>query len=335
MGLLRPAVGGARSDSYSSTTVGDVVTGATDRGLLVLADGAQTAFAAGAVAEFARFGVSWRRGAGAGLGAHVALLALLGEAPEAERRWRRQAELGCPLFRSRLAAVRERLGEAAGVSVAVDAWTLAGWLDDEALAEHLAPEMAAAPERLARAGAGLTVAVEDLAAGRSAWVELAGVDAAEAGGLLRAAAAFPGGWGPQVVPGGRWTGPVWGGVGAALGGGAPWAGDALSWDVVCGFPVPALARPALGGSLVELMQRRSEARAGAEVEGWLAAGAGRELRIIAPDAAVWRAWSGRDAAEIGVEYPLPWERNGELTAGVLACGAAAAKLALGEGPRQG
>ena len=303
----------------------------TERGLLVLADGAQAAFAAGAVAEMARAGVRWRCGAGAGLGAHVALLALLGEAAEAERRWRRQAELGCPLFRSRLAAVRERLGEAQGVAVTLDAWTFAGWLDDASLAEHLAPEMAGVPERLRGSGATLAVAVEDLGAGRSAWVELAGVDASEAGEVMHAAAAFPGGWGPRAVAGGCWAGPVWGGVGAAFGGDAPWAGDAIGWDVVCGFPVPALARPALGGSLVELMQRRSEARAGAEVERWLAAGAGRPLRIIAPGVAVWRAWSEREAAEIGVEYPLPWERNGELTAGVLACGAAAARAAIGRG----
>ncbi|HQU34751.1 MAG TPA: hypothetical protein PLB88_10570, partial [Thermoanaerobaculaceae bacterium] len=150
-----------------------------------------------------------------------------------------------------------------------------------------------------------------------------------------AAAAFPGGWGPQVVPGGRWAGPVWGGVGGALGGDAPWAEDALAWDVVCGFPVPAVARPVLGGALVELIQRRGEARAAIGVARWLQAGPGRSLRLIAPTEAAWRAWSGRDTAEIGVEYPLPWERNAELTAGVLACGAAATRLALGEGPRQG
>jgi hypothetical protein len=302
---------------------------------VVLADGAQAAFAAGAVAELARAGVTWCRGAGAGLGAHVALLALLGEAQEAERRWRRQAELGCPLLRSRLAAARERLGEAPGVSVTLDPWTLAGWLDGDSLAEHLAPEMAAAPERLARAGAGLAVAVEDLGAGRSAWVELTGFDAAHAGDLVRAAAAFPGGWGPQEVAGEQWAGRVWGGVGAALGGDAPWTGDALAWDVVCGFPVPAVARPALGGSLVELVQRRTEARGAAAVERWLDAGAGRELRLIAPTDAVWRAWSGREKAEIGVEFPLPWERNGELTAGVLACGAAAATAAIAGGLSRG
>ncbi len=62
-----------------------------ERGLLVLADGGQAAFAAGAVAELARSGAAWSCGAGAGLGAHVALLALLGEAEEGERRWLRQA----------------------------------------------------------------------------------------------------------------------------------------------------------------------------------------------------------------------------------------------------
>ncbi len=298
---------------------------ATKRGLLVLADGAQAAFAAGAVAELARAGVTWRRGAGAGLGAHVALLAVLGEAAEGERRWRRQAELGCALLRSRLAAARERLGETPGITASVDAWNFAGWLDDASLAEHLAPELAAVPERLTRAGAGLAVAVEDLGEGRSRWVDLTEVGAAEAGVLLRAAAAFPGGWPPVDVPGGRFAGPLWGGVGVGLGR-APWAGDALEWDVVCGFPVPVVARPALGGSLLELMQRRVEGAAAAGVSNWLEARGGRSVRLIAPTEAAWRAASGRAGAELGVEYPLPWERNGELTAVALACGAAAAKI---------
>lgn len=297
-----------------------------ERGLLVLADGGQAAFAAGAVAELARSGAAWSCGAGAGLGAHVALLALLGEAEEGERRWLRQAELGCPLLRSRLAAARERLGDAPGTTLTLDAWAFAGWLDDDSLAEHLAPEMAGAPERLARAGAAFSLAVEDVTLGESAWVELRGVPAAEAGDLVRAAAAFPGGWGPQRVAGERWAGPLWGGVGAALGGGAPWGGGAVAWDVVCGFPVPAVARPALGGALVELIQRRAEGAAAAGVSNWLEARGGRSARLIAPTEAAWRAAAGRAGAELGVEYPLPWERNGELTAGLLACGVAAAKI---------
>jgi hypothetical protein len=297
----------------------------TERGLLVLADGAQAAFAAGAVAELARAGVTWRRGAGAGLGAHVALLAVLGEAAEGERRWRRQAELGCPLLRSRLAAARERLGEAPGITASVDAWSVAGWLDDASLAEHLAPELAGVPERLARAGAGLAVAVEELAGGRTRWIDLTAMSAGEAGALLGAAAAFPGGWGPREVPGGRFTGPVWGGVGVGVGN-AIWVGDALAWDVVCGFPVPVVARPALGGSLLELIQRRTEGRAADGVSSLLEARGGRSLRLVVPTEAVWRASAGRAGAELGVEYPLPWERNGELTAAALACGVAAAKI---------
>ncbi len=296
------------------------------RGLLVLADGAQAAFAAGAVAELARAGATWRRGAGAGLGAHVALLAVLGEAAEGERRWRRQAELGCALLRSRLAGAQERLGETAGITASVDAWSFAGWLDDAALAEHLAPELAAVPERLSRAGAGLAVAVEDLGDGRSRWVDLTKMSAAEAGALLRATAAFPGGWPPVDVPGSRFTGSLWGGVGAGLGGDTPWAGDALAWDVVCGFPVPAATRPALGGSLLELIQRRAEGRAAAGVTGWFEARGGRSVGLVAPTEAAWRASAGRAGADLGVEYPLPWERNGELTAAVLACGASAARL---------
>jgi hypothetical protein len=135
------------------------------RGLLVLADGVHAAFAAGAVAELARRGASWERGAGAGLGAHIAVLALLDEAAEAERRWLREAALDCPMFESRLGAARRRLGDARGLTLLPDPWSLAGWLDPAGLAEHLVPEMAAAPQRLARRGATVVVAVEDLTSG--------------------------------------------------------------------------------------------------------------------------------------------------------------------------
>jgi hypothetical protein len=298
------------------------------RGLLVLADGVQAAFAAGAVAELARRGVTWGRGAGAGLGAQVALLALLGETPEAERRWLREAEHGCPLFESQIAAARRRMGDKTGVALSPDAWSMSGWLDRDGLAEHLAPEMAAVPARLARAGATLAVAVEDLVAGVGSWLDLAGLTPPQAGAVLRAAASFPAGWGPEPPDPHAPPRRLWGGVGAALQGPWPGAEDAADWDVVCGFPVPAVARPALGGALLELVQRRSECAAARAVGGWRSGRARGSTRILAPSAAAWREWAERDTAELGVEYPLPWERNAALTSGLVGFGAFAAREAI-------
>jgi predicted acylesterase/phospholipase RssA len=302
--------------------------GATGQGLLVLADGVQAAFAAGVVAELARAGTSWERGAGGGLGAHVGVLALLGEAEEAERRWLREAENGCPLFRSRLAAARQRLGLTPGVMLTPDSWTLSGWLEPEGLADHLAPEMAAVPDRLVKAGRRFSVAVEELVSGEAAWVDLPGQPAERAGALLRAAATFPAGWGPEEVIEGEATRWLWGGVGAALACAPPWKDGPSRWDVVCGFPVPVTVRPALGGSLHELMQRRQEAQAAGAVAGWLARLGGASLRIFAPSAAAYREWAARDNADLGVEYPLPWERNGALTGAIVRFGAFLARAVV-------
>ncbi len=291
------------------------------RGLAVLADGVQAAFAAGVVAELARRGRRWDRGAGSGLGAHLALLALLGEAEEGERRWIREAALGCPLLESRLGAARRRLGGLRGVTVQADPWALPGWLDPAGLAEHLAPEGAGVPHRLSARGASLAVAVEDLRSGACTWVELTTVEPRRVGALLRAAAAFPGGWGPETDEEGERGAVLWGGASAALQGPAPWDAENGDWDVVCGFPVPGIARPALGRSLIEMLQRRGEledvARLGARLEG---AGSGR-FAVHAPGAANYAAWCGRETADLGVEYPLPWERNAGLTGGLVRFGA--------------
>jgi hypothetical protein len=291
----------------------------------VLADGVHAAFAAGAVAELARAGTAWQRGAGGGLGAHVALLAILGEAAEAERRWSREAENGCPLFRSRLAVARERLGSTAGLMVAPDSWTLSGWLDPLGLDEHLAPEMADVPGRLARLGRAFAVAVADVTAGTTSWVALTGEPADRAGALLRAAATFPAGWAPEALPVGAVGRRLWGGAGAALAAGPPWSGEPAALDVVCGFPVPAVPRPALGESLFELVQRREEAFAGAAVSRWVAGVGAMSVRVLAPSDVAYREWAGRDNAELGIEYPLPWERNGALASALIRFGASAAR----------
>jgi len=305
----------------------------SSRGLIVLADGVHAAFAAGAVAELARRGARWDRGAGAGLGAHVALLGLLGEAAEAERRWLREGALGSPMFESRLGAARRRIGDVQSVTVLLDPWSLPGWLDPAGLGEHLAPEMADVPQRLTRRCASLRVAVEDMRSGTRAWFDLAAVPPKRAGTLLRAAAAFPGGWGPEIAREGEAVEVLWGGIAPALQGAAPWEADESDWDLVCGFPVPAGPRPALAGSLIELIQRRSEITGAARVSAWRKDRRTSRPRVVAPAGAGYRRWAGRESADLGVEYPLPWERNGELTAGLVRYGASAA--AESDGPPVG
>ncbi len=298
---------------------------ASPRVLVVLADGVQAGFAAGAVAALAEHGVRWTAACGAGLGAHVAALAVLGEASEAERRWRRMAESGMPLFESRLAAARA-MPLPSGVMVVPDTFALGGWLTEEALFEHLAPERAGVPERLRREGLGLSVAVEDLVDGRRGWADLAHDSAAGAGEDLQAAARFPAGWPPC-----RESGPVqervrWGGTGA-LPGSLPEAVRTMPVDLVCGFPVPAARRPELGDSLLELVQRREEIGAAGRAEEWTGL-LRRGSRVVAPEAGHWAGWSGRDGADLGVEYPLPWSRNGEVAAAVVRFGREAALRAL-------
>ena len=288
-----------------------MATGGTQpRNLLVLADGVQTAFVAGAVAELERSGRSWKRAVGAGLGAQVAVLAVLGEAQEAERRWLREAELGCPLLDSQLASARRRLGPTSGVLALADPWALAGWLDPACLAEHLAPEAAGLPDRLRRNGSRCAVALQDLGSGHCEWRELGGLTAAGAAAALAAAAAFPAGWGPSGDRGAAAGETAWGGVGLIAALPAPWSTGDEDWDVVCGVPFPAVRRPAIGSSLLESIQRRDECLASTAVERWLAGG-GRGP-VVAPDAASWAAFAEGHSVDLGVEYPPAWERNGEL-----------------------
>ncbi len=287
--------------------------GASGRGLVVLADGAQAAFAAGAVAALAEAGATWRVARGAGLGAQVALLAVLGESGESARRWRRQGELGCPLLVSQVESAAGRL-DTDGMLLLPDPWGLAGWLDGGALDEHLLPEGADVPGRLRARGARCAVAAVELRTGTAGWRDLGAGTAPDALRLLRAAAAFSGGWGPvgdQLLAGG---------VGVAAG--LDLVDDgATAWDVVCGFSVPAAGRPGLSGTWRDAAARRDEIAAAAAVSRLRDA---EGVRVVAPAEASYRLWADRDGADLEIEWPLPAERNGELVRALVEYGAAAA-----------
>lgn len=298
------------------------------RGLIVLADGAHAAFAAGALGTLAGAGLHWRLAFGAGLGAQLAALAVLGEAVEGERRWRRQAELGCPLLRPRVRGWRERLGADAGALVLPDVLNLGGWLDPTELSEFLAPEMAGIPERLRRAAVACAVAVHDIRRGACRWEALQGIGPRDAGGILVAAASFPGGWPPWQADSPEGPRMLWGGVSAApVAAPVPTRTEVVRWDLVCGYPVPATGRPAAGRSLFELVQQRDEARAAEVVQCWERE-LGSAVRLVAPGDDDWTGLAGRAGADLGLEYPMPWEHNGELVGLVLELGRRVARRVL-------
>lgn len=258
------------------------------RGLVVLADGAQAAFCAGVVAQLSASGRRWGEAAGAGLGAQVALLALAGEAGEADRRFLRLAQEGAALFRPALAYAREALDHE-GFLLLPDPFQLSGWLSPVALGEYLAPEMALAGRMK------LWLGTEELASGQRDWRELSH------GEQLVGAAAFP--WGFPPVAG------LWGGVGACAELDFPPLA-APEVDVVCGFPLPAVERPGLGHALLTTVQRREEIAAAKTVTRW--AGQRSGLHIFAPTQEQYAAFARRDGALLGVEYPLPLEHNAEI-----------------------
>lgn len=268
----------------------------SQRGLVVLADGAQAAFCAGVVAQLAASGHRWEEGAGAGLGAQVALLALVGEGEEAARRFSRMGQEKAALFRPALAYAGDNLNQP-GFLLLPDVFRLAGWLWRPALEEYLAPEAALVSR------AAPWVCVEELASGARGWRR---VERAEE---LRQAAAFPWGWPPN--------GLCWGGVGACAELDFPPL-TASQVDVVCGFPVPPVERRGLSDSLLATVQRREEIGAAHTVARWIATHPG--ARVFAPEQELYAAFARRDSALLGVEYPLPVEHNGELLASMVAFG---------------
>lgn len=268
----------------------------SERALVVLADGIQAAFCAGVVAELASRGCRWQEGAGAGLGAQVALLGVAGEAEEAAQRFFRMKDEGASLFRPAVACLRDSVSDPSFLLLP-DLYRLAGWLWQPALEEYLAPEAALVSKVT------LWVAHEDLEAGSRGWRRLATAEE------LLQAAAFPWGWAPRDLG--------WGGVGACEELGLPPVTGA-EVDLVCGFPVPPVPRPGLGQALMATVQRREELAAALTVTRWAAEHPG--VRVFAPSQELYSAFTQREGALLGVEYPLPVEHNGELMATMVGFG---------------
>jgi hypothetical protein len=98
--------------------------------------------------------------------------------------------------------------------------------------------------------------------------------------------------------------------------------------MVCGFPLPAVARPVVSTGLLEAVQCREQIAA-ASTAGELASRLGPAGALtVAPSVQAYRSWAKRDGADLGVEYPLPWERNGELAAMLVEFGRHCARQAL-------
>jgi len=220
---------------------------------------------------------------------------------------------------------QRRLAGVEGAMAFLDPWRVGGWLDPVSLEEHLAPEAGGLPQRLQRRQVTAWVAKVELGEGRAQWHELAHLPAAEATAALVAACTFPGGWAARGE-----TTRAWGGVGVLPLLPPVVFGEASEWDVVCGFPLPPAPRSWLGGAVWEQLQRRDEVAAAWAVTNWGEAAAPGTWRLVAPTAAGWRRAEGREDAELGVEYPLPWERNGELARRLVAAGALAVACQAGE-----
>lgn len=245
------------------------------------------------------------------------MLAALGEAPEAARRWRRMAQSGCPL----LVPLGVEAAETArpGTLVLLDAWRLGGWLSTTGLDEFLLPEAAAVARRLGETRVSCSVASFGLTGGDANWVQLEREDTFGISRFLGVTAGFAGGFPPRpgTPDGESWA---WGGVAAAIVAGLD-LDPRLQWDVVCGFPVPPRVRRTLGTSLFELVQRRDEIAAGRSLAPMRSRSG---IRVIAPDEVGWRQVTSRPDAELDAEYPLPWERNGEMTVLLVSLGFLAA-----------
>ena len=171
------------------------------------------------------------------------------------------------------------------------------------------------------------MAVCDLAEGVSRWVDLEALDPSQAATILEAAARFPGGWGPAVDVGRTPPELLWGGAGAIPPDDLP---GTMGWDVVCGFPVPAVPRPGGSPASGRRCSVETSCRSVHLVSGWLSRNVDG-FRLVAPSEDDLRLASGRPDAELGVEYPLPWERNGELCGVLVRMGEAAAARVLVSG----
>lgn len=298
--------------------------------LLALYGGLGTGgFQAGAVAVMAAAGARWQCFCGGGAGAINAVLAADGRFEDMQRLWSEQARSGVPMLASLSDAAAAAAADAVpGAWAVVDPRSVAGLISMDAVAEAVEPFTAGLGARLSSTGTLLRVPVLCLASGE-AWLAdpTRDVPADQAAHLVAAAAATPVACRPVMLAVGR-DGSAPGPVRSLADGSSTLVhplGVAIETAQRAGLQVEAVdvvlavARahdeaPFVPLGLAEVASRADAARLAAATVADAArlAASGVEVRLLRPDSACWREFTGRADAEVTLEFPSGAMRNGSL-----------------------
>ncbi len=298
--------------------------------LLALYGGLGTGgFQAGAVAAMAASGARWQCVCGGGAGAVNGLLVAGGFLEDMARLWTDQAQLGVPILASLPdAAAAAAAAAVPGAWAVVDPRSVSGLVAMDAVAELVEPFTARLAARLASSGTMLRVAVLCLAHG-DAWLAdpTRDVPPDRVAHLVAAAAATPVACRPvmlAVAPDGGSPGlerPLVDGsstlvhpLGAAVETARQAGLQVGTVDVVLAVPRPQGEGPFAPLGLAEVAARADAARLAAAVVADAAEleQAGVTVRLLRPDSASWREFTGRADAEVALEFPTTTTRNGSL-----------------------
>lgn len=293
---------------------------------LVMVGGLGTgAFQAGAVAALAGAGIDWDVVVGSGAGALNALLVADGRVETMLRLWREQASGGVPV----IADLADRASAAAGAAVpgaraSLDPRAVQGLVSTAMVTELAEPWTAGLEARLRVRGRRLLLPILDLAEGRARLVEpTAELHADQLAAAVAAAASTPVACLPVPLRlrDGAPPRPCVDGLGALprpLRGVVEAAGDHSrhldGFDLVVGIPPTAPGASVSPLGLAEVAAAVDAARVSAALEAELEAlaAAGLGVTVIRPDLDSWRRFTGRDDADLRLEFPGAVTRNGAL-----------------------